>query len=73
MKVNFPFRLDFFNNYDVVQGFEKASATCSTGILELKGMPDNMVETTPLYTKSFPKQFFLATWQHGNVKTSTGK
>ena len=34
------------NNYDVVQGFEKAVVTYSTGILQLKRMPDNIVETT---------------------------
>ena len=33
-------------NQDVVQGFEKAFVTCSTVTLELKGIPDNMVETT---------------------------
>ena len=38
---------DFFlNNYDLVQGFEKAVVTCSTGTLQLKRMPDNIVETT---------------------------
>ena len=36
----------FLNNYDVVQGFEKAVVTCSTGTLQLKRMPDNIVETT---------------------------